>query len=127
MSEQNIFIKSKFGGGFAAAGGMQIGGTLNDLSETQDLAEAASKIQELMAQFQGQDVPADVAQDEAAKKLAEQAQQDPTLMGKLVSWGKELSGDASKAATSEAAKVVGGQAAKVVITKALTLLGLTLI
>ena len=118
---------SKFGGGFAAEGGMQIGGTFNDLSQTQDLAEAASKIKQLLAQFQGQDDSEDAAQDEAAKALAEQAQQDPTLMGKLVNWGKALGGDASKAATSEAAKVAGGEAAKVVITKALALLGLSLL
>jgi uncharacterized protein YjbI with pentapeptide repeats len=118
---------AKFGGGFAAEGGIQIGGTLNDLSQTEDLTEAANKIQQLLTQLQSQSASEDAAQEEAAKALAAQAQQDPTLIGKLVNWGKALGGDASNAATSEAAKVAGGQAAKVVITKALTLLGLSLL
>jgi hypothetical protein len=129
MSEQNtvINVSSSFGGGVVAGGGIQVGGTLNALSQTEDLTEAASKIQQLLAQLQSQSVSEDTAQDEAAKALATQAQQDPTLVGKLVNWGKALGGDASKAATSEAAKVAGGQAAKAVVTKALTLLGLSLI
>ena len=121
------FNNPKFGGGFAAESGIQIGGTFNDLSQTQDSAEATTKIQQLLAQFQDQSGSEDVAQDEAAKALAVHAQQNPTLMGKLVTWGKALGSDASKAATSEAAKVAGGEAAKVVITKALTLLGLSLL
>ncbi|WP_204137301.1 hypothetical protein [Halomicronema sp. CCY15110] len=127
MSSNYDLRGSKFGGGFAAEGGIQVGGTLNDLSQTEDLTEAASKIQQLLTQLQSQSASEDVAHDEAAKALAAQAQQDPTLMGKLVNWGKALGGDASKAATSEAAKVAGGQAAKVVITKALALLGLSLL
>jgi len=117
------FNNSKFGGGFAAEGGFQMGGNLNDFSQTEDLSEAANKIQQLLAQLQSQSV----SEDAAAEALATQARQDPTLMGKLVNWGKTLGGDAAEAATGEAAKIAGGQAAKIVITKALALLGLSLI
>ena len=121
------FNNSKFGGGFSAEGGIQIGGTLNDLSQAQDLVQAASEIQALLTQLDTQELSDVDKQDEAAKVLAMKAKEDPTLMGKLVGWGKALSGDATKSATNEAAKVAGGEVTKVIITKALTILGLTLL
>jgi hypothetical protein len=42
---------SKFGGGFAAEGGVQIGGQFIDASPKQNLTEAAQEIQELLEQL----------------------------------------------------------------------------
>ena len=97
---------SKWGGGFATEGGLQTGGTLLDISSTANLSEAAQQIQELLRQLQEQDTALENAQEEIAKNLAQQAETNPTVMGKLVQWGKSLADTAGKTAVSEAAKGV---------------------
>jgi hypothetical protein len=97
---------SKFGGGFAAEGGIQTGGTLIDVSSTNNLTEAAQQIQELLQQLQTQGMNENEAQKQAAQDLAKQAEQNPTLMGKLIQWSKSMADTASKTTVSEATKGV---------------------
>jgi DNA-binding CsgD family transcriptional regulator len=47
---------AKFGGGFAAEGGFQVGGSLIDLSSASDLPNAAQQIHELLQQLQLQGI-----------------------------------------------------------------------
>jgi hypothetical protein len=75
---------AKFGGGFAAEGGFQVGGNLIDLSSAHNLSDAAQQIQELLRQLQGQGVSIEDAKQQAASDLAKQAEANPTIMGKLV-------------------------------------------
>lgn len=100
------FKGSKFGGGFAAEGGIQSGGTFIDVSSTNNLTEAAQQIQELLQQLQTQGMNENEAQKQAAQDLAKQAEQDPTLMGKLIQWSKSMADTASKTTVSEATKGV---------------------
>lgn len=110
MSEQDKstynLSNAKFGGGFAAEGGFQVGGNLIDLSSTSNLTDAAQQIQELLQQLQGQGVSMEDARQQAANDLAKQAEANPTVMGKLVKWGQSLADTASKTTVSEAAKGV---------------------
>ncbi|XGW00256.1 MAG: hypothetical protein ACAF41_15135 [Leptolyngbya sp. BL-A-14] len=110
MTEQNKATynlnNAKFGGGFAAEGGFQVGGSFVDMSSANNLTDAAQKIQELLQQLQGKGVSIEDAQKEAASDLAEQAKANPTVMGKLVKWGQSLADTAGKTTVSEAAKGV---------------------
>ena len=110
MSEQDKstynLSNAKFGGGFAAEGGFQVGGNLIDLSSASNLTDAAQQIQALLQQLQGQGVSIEDAKQQAAKDLAKQAEANPTVMGKLVKWGQSLADTASKTTVSEAAKGV---------------------
>jgi hypothetical protein len=47
---------SKFGGGFATEGGVQVGGSLIDLSSASNLTDAAQQIQELLQQLEEQGI-----------------------------------------------------------------------
>jgi len=86
---------AKFGGGSAIGDGVTtIGGTLNDFSNAQDLTEAAAKIQTLLTQLQKQGVTPEVAQQQVADDLADQAKKDDAMLGNLVKWGQKL-GDAT--------------------------------
>ncbi|MEH2467819.1 pentapeptide repeat-containing protein [Nostoc sp.] len=102
----------KFGGGFSGDEGTTIGGTLNDYSSNidysskQDLTEAALEIQQLLTQLQTQGYSQEQAQQQAAHDLAKKADNDPTVLGKLVKWGQSLSDTAAKTTVSEAAKEV---------------------
>lgn len=110
MSEQDKstynLSNAKFGGGFAAEGGFQVGGNLIDLSSASNLTDAAQQIQELLQQLQGQGVSVEDAKQQAASDLAKQAETNPTVMGKLVKWGQSLADTAGKTTVSEAAKGV---------------------
>ncbi len=97
---------AKFGSGFASEGGFQCGGVLLDASSSANLTEAAEQIQELLQQLQIQGMTIEEAQQQAAKDLAKQAENNPTVMGKLVQWGKSLADTAGKTTVSEAAKGV---------------------
>ena len=97
---------SKFGGGFAAEGGIQSGGTFIDISSNNNLTEAAQQIQTLLQQLQTQGMNAEEAQKQGAHDLAKQAEQDPTLMGKLIQWSKSMADTAGKTTVSEATKRV---------------------
>ena len=78
---------SKFGGGFAAEGGTQTGGTFNDHSITyspeqkQTLADAAAEIQKLLKQLEESNPTATVEQQEAFVNAA----LSPTLKARFVS------------------------------------------
>jgi uncharacterized protein YjbI with pentapeptide repeats len=97
---------AKFGGGFAAEGGIQTGGTFNDFSSNQNLSEAATQIQQLLAQLQTQGYSQEDAQQQVAEELATQAKNDPTVMGKLVKWGQSLGDATAKTTVTEAATAV---------------------
>jgi polyhydroxyalkanoate synthesis regulator phasin len=97
---------AKFGGGFATEGGLQTGGSLIDASSTNNLSEAALQIQELLQQLQTQGSTSEEAQQKVASDLARQAESDPSVMGKLVNWGKSLADTAGKTTVSEATKGV---------------------
>ncbi|KAB8315331.1 hypothetical protein SD81_032645 [Tolypothrix campylonemoides VB511288] len=106
------FSNPKFGGGFSGDGGTTIGGTLNDYSSNidysskQNLVEAAAEIQQLLTQLQNQGYSQEQAQQQAAQDLAKKAENDPTVLGKLVKWGQSLGDTATKTTVSEAAKEV---------------------
>jgi transcriptional regulator with XRE-family HTH domain len=97
---------AKFGGGFAAEGGFQVGGNFIDLSSAGNLSDAAQQIQELLQQLEGQGVSVEDAKQQAASDLAKQAEANPTIMGKLVKWGQSLADTAGKTTVSEATKGV---------------------
>ncbi|NJL37835.1 MAG: HEAT repeat domain-containing protein [Leptolyngbyaceae cyanobacterium RM2_2_4] len=64
------------------------------ISMNQNLSQAATEIQDLVEQLQGRGVTVDDAQEQVARGMATQAQNDPTMRGKLVKWGQSL-GDAT--------------------------------
>jgi transcriptional regulator with XRE-family HTH domain len=97
---------AKFGGGFAAEGGFQVGGNLIDLSSANNLTDADQQIQEVLQQFEVQGVSIEDAKQQAASTLAKQAEANPTVMGKLVKWGQSLADTAGKTTVSEAVKGV---------------------
>lgn len=73
-------------------GGNYIQGNYINLS--QDLTQAASQIQDLLQQLQKQGVTVEVAQEQVANGMADQAQNNSTMKDKLVKWGQSL-GDAT--------------------------------
>ncbi|MEM9218343.1 MAG: hypothetical protein AAGD25_28885 [Cyanobacteria bacterium P01_F01_bin.150] len=97
---------SKFGGGFATEGALQLGGNFVELSSAGSLTDASQHIQDVLQQFQGQGVTEKEAKQYAASELAKHAKNNPTLMGKLVMWGQSLADTASKTTVSEATKSV---------------------
>jgi hypothetical protein len=66
----------------------------NYINMSQNLTQAASQIQELIEQLQNSGVAVDVAQEEVARDVATQAQNNPTVRDKLIKWGQSL-GDAT--------------------------------
>jgi hypothetical protein len=119
MAEQNKSTynleNAKFGGGFAAEGGLQVGGQLIDLSAANSLADAAKEIQELLQQLQKQGASPEDATQQAASDLAAQAKANPGVMSKVVKWGMDTAG-----------KTTVGEATKGVIKLTLQLLGIPL-
>jgi len=97
---------AKFGGGFAAEGGFQVGGNLIDLSSAPNLSDAAQQIQELLQQLEGQGVSIEDAKQQAASELAKQVKVNPTIRENLVKWGQSLADTAGKTTASEAVKGV---------------------
>lgn len=99
------FRGARFGGGFANEGGFQTGGVSIDISSTSDdLSEAAQKIQELLRQIQTEGRSLKEAQQQVAEDLSKQAKNDPIIRSKLVKWSKSLVDTAAKDTISEAAK-----------------------
>ncbi|MBF2027584.1 MAG: pentapeptide repeat-containing protein [Oscillatoriales cyanobacterium C42_A2020_001] len=76
------------------------------INMSQDLSQAAGQIQELLNQLQRTGVTAEVAQEQVATDLANQAKSNPTVMGKLVGWGQTLATKARETTVSEAAKAI---------------------
>jgi len=64
------------------------------INMSQDLTEAASQIQDLVEQLQKKGVTVDVAQEQVAQDIANQAQGNSTIKTKLLKWGQSL-GDAT--------------------------------
>ena len=110
MTEQNKstydLSSAKFGGGFAAEGGFQVGGNFIDLSSARNLSDAAQQIQELLQQLEGQGVSIENAKQQAASELAKQVKANPTIRENLVKWGQSLADTAGKTTVSEAVKGV---------------------
>jgi len=97
---------AKFGGGFAAEGGFQVGGNLIDLSSAPNLSDAAQQIQELLQQLEGQGVSIEDAKQQAASELAKQVKANPNIRENLMKWGQSLADTAGKTTVSEAVKGV---------------------
>lgn len=95
-----------FGGGFATEGGFQAGGALTDASSINNLSEAALLIQDLLQMLQNKGFTLEDAQQQVSKNLADQAENDPGTMGKLVQWGKSMADTAGKTTVSEVVKEV---------------------
>lgn len=76
----------------STSGGDYVQGNYINLS--QDLAQAASHIQDLIEQLQKSGVTIEVAQKQVAKDIATQAEKNLTVRDKLVKWGQSL-GDAT--------------------------------
>jgi uncharacterized protein YjbI with pentapeptide repeats len=72
---------AQFGGGFAAEGGTQTGGTLNDYSTQQDLAAAAQDIQSLLNQL-SQTYPSTTITEQAALATKAVEELKRTLLSK---------------------------------------------
>ena len=113
MAERNI----NTGGGsyyetINTGGGNYIQG--NYVNMSQDLTEAAGQIQELLSQLQKSGVTVEAAQEQVVTDLAKQAESNPTVMGKLVGWGKTMANKASEITFSEAAKAIVPLALKLV-------------
>ena len=86
---RNISINSgNYNESINTGGGSYIQG--NYINMSQDLTEAASQIQDLLEQLQKQGVMTNVAQEEIAKDLATQVQNNPKIKDKLVLWGQSL-------------------------------------
>ena len=66
----------------------------NHISISQDLSHAASQIQDLLEQLQKQGMTTDVAEEQVATSMANQAQNNPTMRENLIKWGQSL-GDAT--------------------------------
>jgi uncharacterized protein YjbI with pentapeptide repeats len=113
MAERNI----NTGGGsyyetINTGGGNYIQG--NYINMSQDLTQAAAQIQELLNQLQKTGVTVEVAQEQVATDLANQAKSNPTVMGKLVGWGQTMANKAGETTISEAAKAIVPLALKLV-------------
>lgn len=78
----------------------------NYINMSQDLTQAAQQIQDLLQQLQNQGITVEESQQQVANDIAKQAETNPTLMGKLVLWGKAMANKASETTVSEAAKIV---------------------
>jgi hypothetical protein len=95
-SEKSSFDlrQAKFGGGFAAEGGIQIGGSFLDASSQQNLSEAAEQIQQLLNQL-SETYPATTASEQmlvvtkALEKIEENPDFKQRVVGALKSGGTE--------------------------------------
>jgi uncharacterized protein YjbI with pentapeptide repeats len=76
----------------------------NYLNLSQDLTQAAAQIQDLLNQLQKQGVTVEVAQQQVANDIATQAQNNPTMMGKLTLWGQSLANDVAKTTIGDVVK-----------------------
>ncbi len=74
------------------AGGTYVQGDYINMN--QNLAQAASEIEDLIEQLKKQGVTVDVAQEQVAHDIATQAHDNSTMKNKLVKWGQSL-GDAT--------------------------------
>lgn len=72
--------------------GVYIQGNYIDMN--QDLTQAATQIQDLIEQLKNRGMTDDVAQEQVAKDIANQAQKNSAIKDKLVKWGQSL-GDAT--------------------------------
>ncbi|MBD2261129.1 pentapeptide repeat-containing protein [Pseudanabaena sp. FACHB-2040] len=66
----------------------------NYINMNQDLAQSALQIQDLLEQLQKQGMTVDVAQNQVANEMADEAKKDQKMKDKLVRWGQAL-GDAT--------------------------------
>jgi hypothetical protein len=79
-------------GNYVESAGTYVQGNYSNMS--QDLNQAAAQILALLDQLQNHGVTVDVAKQNVAEDIANQAQKDPTVKEKLLKWGQSL-GDAT--------------------------------
>ena len=72
----------------STGGGDYIQGDYINMS--QDLSQAASQIQSLLEKLQQQGITVDVAQEQVAQDIANQAKNSPKMRDKLVNWGQSV-------------------------------------
>lgn len=87
--------------------GIHQGGDIHNYApeQKQSLAEAAAEIQQLLDQLQEtHDVTLESAQQQVAKDLATQVQNDPKLKDKWISFGKFIGENSAKTIVSEGVK-----------------------
>lgn len=82
INTQNYYEKVDTGGGNYIQG--------DYINMSQDLSQAASQIQSLLEKLQQQGITVDVAQEKVAKDIVNQANNNPKMKEKLISWGQSL-------------------------------------
>jgi HEAT repeats len=81
-------------GGDYLESGDKVKGAQIKVNLSQDLAQSAAQIQDLLTQLQNAGITVDEAQENVAEDIAKQAAADPTVKAKLLKWGQSL-GDAT--------------------------------
>ena len=76
------------------------------INTSQSLAEASTKIQNLLTELQNNGLTKEQAEGKVASDLATQAQNNPTALGILVNWGKFWGNKAAETSVSEVVKRV---------------------
>jgi|GEM_PF-1555521 len=105
----NDFRGSQLAGGVVNADrveAQQIGGNIINYAEKQSLEEVVSEIQEKLELFEREGLTPQNAQQRVAEDLARSANNDDTVRGKLVRWGKSLGNTAINTTIAEGAKEV---------------------
>ena len=107
MEESKIDQSGNFGVGVneGEINTKKVAGNINE-AQQKNLVDTAAEIQELLNQLQIQGYSQEQAQQQVAQDLALKADNDPTVLGKLVKWGQSLGDSAAKTTVSEAAKEV---------------------
>ncbi len=82
------------GGGDYLEAGDKVQGTQIKVNLSQDLAQSAAQIQDLLTHLQKAGITVDAAQTKVAEDIAKQAEADPTVKAQLLKWGQSL-GDAT--------------------------------
>ena len=82
INTQNYYENVDTGGGNYIQG--------DCINMSQDLSQAASQIQSLLEKLQQQGITVDVAQEQVAQDIANQAKNDPKMRDKLVNWGQSV-------------------------------------
>lgn len=82
INTQNYYENINTGGGNYIQG--------DYMNMSQDLSQAASQIQSLLEKLQQQGIKVDVAQEQVAQDIVNQANNNPKIKDKLINWGQSL-------------------------------------
>ena len=88
MSGDRIINTQNYYENINTGGGNYIQGDYMNMS--QDLSQAASQIQSLLEKLQQQGIKVDVAQEQVAQDIVNQANNNPKIKDKLINWGQSL-------------------------------------